>query len=298
MYHKPVMLAECIEGLNLKEGGIYADLTLGGAGHTAKILENLKGGRLFGFDQDEDALRNVPQDPRFTFVHHNFRFLKNFIKYYDALPLDGILADLGVSSFQIDQPEKGFSTRFDGSLDMRMDKRAQLTAADVLNTYPEEKLLEVFRFYGELQNARSIASTIAQQRTALSITTTTALKSVLQKHAPRGAENKFLAQVFQALRIEVNDELGALEEMLTQAVEVLAPGGRLVVMAYHSLEDRLVKNLIKCGNIQGVLHKDFYGNIITKVTPITKKPITASESEVNENPRARSAKLRIGERLP
>jgi 16S rRNA (cytosine1402-N4)-methyltransferase len=292
------MLAECIEGLNLKEGGIYADLTLGGAGHTAKILENLKGGRLFGFDQDEDALRNVPQDPRFTFVHHNFRFLKNFIKYYDALPLDGILADLGVSSFQIDQPEKGFSTRFDGSLDMRMDKRAQLTAADVLNTYPEEKLLEVFRFYGELQNARSIASTIAQQRTTLSITTTTALKSVLQKHAPRGAENKFLAQVFQALRIEVNDELGALEEMLTQAVEVLAPGGRLVVMAYHSLEDRLVKNLIKCGNIQGVLHKDFYGNIITKVTPITKKPITASESEVNENPRARSAKLRIGERLP
>jgi 16S rRNA (cytosine1402-N4)-methyltransferase len=261
-------------------------------------LENLKGGRLFGFDQDEDALRNVPQDPRFTFVHHNFRFLKNFLKYYDALPLDGILADLGVSSFQIDQPEKGFSTRFDGSLDMRMDKRAQLTAADVLNTYPEEKLLEVFRFYGELQNARSIASTIAQQRTALSITTTTALKSVLQKHAPRGAENKFLAQVFQALRIEVNDELGALEEMLTQAVEVLAPGGRLVVMAYHSLEDRLVKNLIKCGNIQGVLHKDFYGNIITKVTPITKKPITASESEVNENPRARSAKLRIGERLP
>jgi 16S rRNA (cytosine1402-N4)-methyltransferase len=292
------MLAECIEGLNLKEGGIYADLTLGGAGHTAKILENLKGGRLFGFDQDEDALRNVPQDPRFTFVHHNFRFLKNFLKYYDALPLDGILADLGVSSFQIDQPEKGFSTRFDGSLDMRMDKRAQLTAADVLNTYPEEKLLEVFRFYGELQNARSIASTIAQQRTTLSITTTTALKSVLQKHAPRGAENKFLAQVFQALRIEVNDELGALEEMLTQAVEVLAPGGRLVVMAYHSLEDRLVKNLIKCGNIQGVLHKDFYGNIITKVTPITKKPITASESEVNENPRARSAKLRIGERLP
>jgi 16S rRNA (cytosine1402-N4)-methyltransferase len=292
------MLAECIEGLNLKEGGIYADLTLGGAGHTAKILENLKGGRLFGFDQDEDALRNVPQDPRFTFVHHNFRFLKNFIKYYDALPLDGILADLGVSSFQIDQPEKGFSTRFDGSLDMRMDKRAQLTAADVLNTYPEEKLLEVFRFYGELQNARSIASTIAQQRATLSITTTTALKSVLQKHAPRGAENKFLAQVFQALRIEVNDELGALEEMLTQAVEVLAPGGRLVVMAYHSLEDRLVKNLIKCGNIQGVLHKDFYGNIITKVTPITKKPITASESEVNENPRARSAKLRIGERLP
>lgn len=298
MYHKPVMLAECIEGLNLKDGGTYADLTLGGAGHTAKILENLKGGRLFGFDQDEDALRNVPADPRFTFINHNFRFLKNFIRYFDALPLDGILADLGVSSFQIDQPEKGFSTRFDGSLDMRMDKRAPLTAADVVNTYTEEKLLEVFRLYGELQNARSIARSIVLQRATVSITTTAALKSVLQKHAPRGSENKFLAQVFQALRIEVNDEMGALEEMLTQAVEVLAPGGRLVVMAYHSLEDRLVKNLIKCGNIQGVVHKDFYGNVITKVTPITKKPITASESEVNENPRARSAKLRIGEKLP
>jgi 16S rRNA (cytosine1402-N4)-methyltransferase len=298
MYHKPVMLTECIEGLNLKEGGTYADLTLGGAGHAIKILENLKGGRLFGFDQDEDALRNVPEDPRFTFVHHNFRFIKNFMRYYDALPLDGILADLGVSSFQIDQPEKGFSTRFDGDLDMRMDKRAQHTAADVLNTYEEEKLLEVFKLYGELPNARGVASTIAQQRGIVSITTTTRLKSVLQKHAPRGFENKFLAQVFQALRIEVNDEMGALEEMLTQAVEVLAPGGRLVVMSYHSLEDRLVKNLIKCGNTQGVVHKDFYGNVITKVTPITKKPITASESEVKENPRARSAKLRIGEKLP
>jgi 16S rRNA (cytosine1402-N4)-methyltransferase len=295
MYHKPVMLKECIDGLAIKEGGVYVDLTFGGGGHSALILEKLKAGRLFGFDQDEDALQNAPDDDRFTFIHNNFRYLKNFLRFYDAIPVDGILADLGVSSFQIDQAEKGFSTRFDGELDMRMDKRAALTAADIVNTWDEDRLITMFRNYGELQNSKAIAAAIVKYRSVVSFTTTATLKSAIMKYAPRGSENKFMAQVFQALRIEVNDEMGALEQMLAQTLEVLAPGGRLVVMAYHSLEDRLVKNLIRSGNTEGNIHKDFYGNIINKVTTITKKPITASEAEINDNPRARSAKLRIGE---
>lgn len=296
-YHLPVMLNECIAALNLRPGGCIVDVTFGGGGHSREILRQLQGGRLIAFDQDSDAIRNIPDDNRFELVTENFRYLKKFLRFYDALPVDGILADLGISSFQIDEPSKGFSTRLDAGADMRMDTRKGLTAADILNQYDEQRLAQVFRIYGELPQAARMAGHIVKTRTREPILTTVQIKNTLQGFAPRGSENKFFAQVFQSLRIEVNDELGALQDMLLQAVEVLKPGGRLVILSYHSLEDRLVKNFMRAGNFEGETPKDFYGNPIAPLRPLGRKPIEASSGEILNNPRARSAKLRIAERI-
>lgn len=295
-YHDPVLLKECIEGLNIDPAGTYVDVTFGGGGHSREILKHLTTGKLYAFDQDEDAERNKIDDERFVLVRQNFRYMKNYLRMYGALPVSGILADLGISSHQIDVPERGFSTRFEGPLDMRMDKSAPLTAADVLNTYEEEKLRSVFREYGEVDNAWKLANVIVAARAESSLNTIDDLKKLIGKYARRGKENQFFAQVFQALRIEVNNELGALKEMLLQVPDVLAPGGRLVVMSYHSLEDRLVKNFIRSGKFEGDADKDFYGNLLTPLKPVNRKPIIAADEEIKRNNRARSAKLRIAER--
>lgn len=297
MYHQPALLHESIEGLNINPSGIYADLTFGGGGHSREILGKLNtDGRLIAFDQDEDSLRNTLEDNRFTLVNENFRYLKNFLRLYKALPLDGILADLGISSHQIDTPERGFATRFEGPLDMRMGRMQNSTAAQMVNTYPEEKLRTVFKLYGEISNARQLAAKICEARST-PITTTGELKEAIKSCMPPNYENKYLAQVFQAIRIEINDEMGALQAMLKQCADVLKPGGRLVVISYHSLEDRMVKNYMKAGNIEGIQEKDFYGNIITPLKPITRKPITPDEAELARNPRSRSAKLRIVQKI-
>jgi 16S rRNA (cytosine1402-N4)-methyltransferase len=294
-YHRPVLLQSCIEGLDIKAGGTYVDVTFGGGGHSALILENLKDGRLLAFDQDPDAANNLPDDNRLLFINQNFRYMKNFLKLHGAMPVDGILADLGISSWQIDQAERGFSTRFHGPLDMRMDKQSVLSAREVLNEYEKIELARVFRLYGELKNAHKIAEEITFHRKTENLETTEQLKQVLQKLAPRGKENKFFAQVFQALRIEVNAELDVLKEFLKQSVEVLKPGGRLVVISYHSLEDRLVKNFIKAGNFEGQQEKDFFGNVLAPLKAVGKL-IVPDEKEQMENPRSRSAKLRIAEK--
>jgi len=297
MYHQPALLHECIEGLSINPSGIYADLTFGGGGHSREILSKLNAdGSLIAFDQDEDALQNAIDDERFTLVTENFRYLKNFLRLHKALPLDGLLADLGISSHQIDTPERGFATRFEGPLDMRMTRSQGITAAQMVNTYPEEKLRSVFKLYGEISNARQLANKISEARTN-PITTTGELKEAIKSCMPSGYENKYLAQVFQAIRIEINDEMGALQAMLKQCADVLKPGGRLVIISYHSLEDRLVKNYIKAGNLEGILEKDFYGNIIAPLKSITRKPITPSSSEIAGNPRSRSAKLRIAQKI-
>lgn len=294
-YHVPVMLNECLEGLNINPGGTFVDVTFGGGGHSRALLECLDTGRLIAFDQDDDAQANALDDPKFTLVNHNFRFLKRFLRYENAIPVDGILADLGISSHQIDEPERGFAHRFDAALDMRMNRQAGPSAADLVNDYPEEELQRVFRWYGELYNARSIASTIGAARAKGPINTTMELKSVLHRYAPRGKENQFYSQVFQALRIEVNGELDVLKEFLTQAAEVLAPGGRLVVMSYHSLEDRLVKNFMQTGDFEGKEDRDLYGNRNRPLEPVGKA-IKASNAEIEINSRARSARLRIAEK--
>lgn len=296
MYHNPVMLKESIDGLNIQPGGTYVDVTFGGGGHSKAILEQLKDGRLIAFDQDSDALTNAFDDPRFTLIHQNFKYLKNFLRLHQARKVDGLIADLGVSSHQFDIPERGFSTRYDGELDARMDKRNEQTAATLINTYSLEDLTKTFRLYGELKNAYSISKRIIEARSLSPINTVDELKECLAPHAPRHKENKFYAQVFQALRIEVNEELEALESLLKQCTEVIKPGGRLVVLAYHSLEDRLVKNFIKAGNFEGKLEKDFYGNIISPFKSLTRKPQTASIEEIKINNRARSAKLRIAKK--
>lgn len=297
MYHRPVMLHECMEGLNIRPDGVYVDVTYGGGGHSREILNRLsKKGRLIAFDQDEDAIRNKIEDERLTLIHQNFSYIRNFCKLYGYEQVDGILADLGVSSHQIDKPEKGFSTRFEGRLDMRMNGKAETSAADVVNTYLREELIEVFKLYGELTNAHKIADTIIKARADKPIETTTELMTVITPLAPRMRENKFAAQVFQALRIEVNQEMEALSALLQQSAGLLRPGGRLVVMSYHSLEDRLVKNFMRSGNIEGAIEKDFYGNPLTPFALVTRKPIVATEEEVAENSRARSAKLRVAER--
>lgn len=296
MYHNPVMLKECIDGLAIDPAGTYVDLTFGGGGHSRAILGRLTTGRLIAFDQDTDALSNAPDDPRFTLVNQNFRYLVNFLRLYKAVPVDGILADLGISSYQIDQAERGFSTRFDAELDLRMDRKSGLTARQVINHYTSDDLIRIFRQYGELPNAYRIAMRIADVRGGGEIITTTQLKDILQPLAERGRENKFFARVFQALRIEVNAELDVLKEMLTQTIKVLKPGGRLVILTYHSLEDRPVKNFMKTGNFEGIENKDFFGNLIAPFRPVNRKPIVAGEEELSVNNRARSAKLRVAER--
>ncbi|WP_138992522.1 16S rRNA (cytosine(1402)-N(4))-methyltransferase RsmH [Larkinella sp. C7] len=304
-YHEPVLLQACVEGLNLKPGGTYIDVTFGGGGHSREILRQLPSGpdspgRLIVFDQDPDARANADaiDDPRLTFIAANFRHLKRYLRLYKIDQVDGILADLGISSHQIDTPERGFSTRFDADLDMRMSQSGELTARKVINEYPEDQLHKIFGMYGEVTNAKTLAGVIAANRVNRPLETINDLKTVLQRYAPRGREYKYFAQVFQALRIEVNQELVTLEEFLTQVPEVLATDGRLVVMAYHSLEDRLVKNFIKSGNFRGDIEKDLYGNEIKPLQSVTRKPIEASAEEVARNPRARSAKLRIAEKRP
>ena len=296
MYHNPVLLEECIKGLNIKPEGIYSDVTFGGGGHSRAILEQLSTGHLYAFDQDEDAAANVIDDERFTFIPQNFSYFKNFIQLYHNGPIDGVIADLGVSSHQFDTPEKGFSTRFDGRLDMRMSQANPIDAANIVNTYDLDALGRVLSLYGELPNARQIATDIVMARDAAPIETTLQLKEAVQGRLPRGRENKVLAQVFQALRIEVNHEMEALTAFLGQCADVLKPGGRLVVLSYHSLEDRLVKNFTRTGNAEGKEEKDFFGNLLTPYIIINRKPIVPSEEEIAQNSRARSAKLRIAER--
>jgi len=296
-YHIPVMLEQCIEGLAINPNGIYVDLTFGGGGHSRQILKRLDKGRLYGFDQDKDALANVPEDPSFTFVQANFRDLKRYLRLYKINQVDGILADLGVSSHQIDVPDRGFSTRFDGELDMRMDTSATLTAKSILGSSSEAELHKIFGIYGEIKNAKTLAQVVVSERVNRPFNTISEFKDVLNRLAPRGKEFKYFAQVFQALRIAVNDEMGALEEMLVQATELLKPEGRLVVMSYHSLEDRLVKNYMSKGKFQGEVEKDFYGNVLRPLEPVVRKAIKADEEELSRNSRARSAKLRIAKKL-
>ena len=296
MYHNPVMLKECIGGLNINPEGVYADVTFGGGGHSRAILDQLTTGHLYAFDQDEDAAANAFDDERFTFIPQNFKYFKNFIQLYHGGKIDGIIADLGVSSHQFDTPEKGFSTRFDGPLDMRMSQMTPNDAAMVVNTYDHAALTRILRLYGEMQQPQLIASDIIMAREAEPIETTEQLKAAVQRRLPRGKENKVLAQLFQALRIEVNQELEALTAFLTQCPDVLKSGGRLVVMSYQSLEDRIIKNMMKTGNAEGKEEKDFYGNLLTPYHIITRKPIVPSDEEIERNSRARSAKLRIAEK--
>lgn len=297
IYHIPVLLNESIEGMNLQPKGVYADMTFGGGGHSKEILRRMDGdSRLFSFDQDEDAERNIVNDKRFTFVRSNFRYLHNFLRYYGVEQTDAILADLGVSSHHFDDSERGFSFRFDGKLDMRMNKRAGITAADIVNTYEEDKLADIFYLYGELKNSRKLAAVLAKARAQKKIETIGDFLEIVKPLFGREREKKELAKVFQALRIEVNQEMEALKEMLYAATESLKPGGRLVIITYHSLEDRMVKNLIKTGNVEGKIEQDFYGNIQTPLRAVNNKVIVPSDEEMNINPRSRSAKLRIAEK--
>ena len=297
-YHVPVLLNESIDGLALKPGGIYVDVTFGGGGHSREILSRLTGGaRLFSFDQDADAENNIPADAEgFTFVRSNFRYLKNWMRYYGIDHIDGLLADLGVSSHHFDDAERGFSFRFDAPLDMRMNKRAGMTAADILNTYDEEQLADVFYIYGELKNSRRIAAAVAKARTTKKIATTNDFMDIAAPLFKREREKKDMTKLFQALRIEVNHEMDALKEMLLAATELLAPEGRLSVITYHSLEDRIVKNIMKAGNATGKVEQDFFGRIQTPFRLVNNKVITPSDEELEKNPRSRSAKLRIAEK--
>lgn len=297
-YHVPVLLNESIDGLALKPGGIYVDVTFGGGGHSREILSRLTGGaRLFSFDQDADAENNIPADAEgFTFVRSNFRYLKNWMRYYGIDHIDGLLADLGVSSHHFDDAERGFSFRFDAPLDMRMNKRAGMTAADILNTYDEEQLADVFYIYGELKNSRRIAAAVAKARTEKKIATTNDFMDITAPLFKREREKKDMTKLFQALRIEVNHEMDALKEMLLAATELLAPEGRLSVITYHSLEDRIVKNIMKAGNAAGKVEQDFFGRIQTPFRLVNNNVITPSDEELEKNPRSRSAKLRIAEK--
>ena len=296
-YHTPVMLQETVEGLDIKPDGVYVDLTFGGGGHSREILSRLSWkGHLYGFDQDLDAQAGAPQDERFTFVRSNFRFVSNWMMYYGHENVDGILADLGVSSHHLDMGERGFSFRYDAPLDMRMNQRARLTAHQVVNEYSEEQLTAILRLYGELKQSRQLASAIVKARTQATIDTTGQLAAAVSPQMGRQREKKDLAKVFQALRIEVNGEMEALRQMLNATTQLLAPGGRLVVLTYHSLEDRMVKNIMRSGNIEGQTEQDIYGNPNSPLRPVGKMQ-TPSAEEQNENPRSRSAKLRIAERV-
>ncbi|MBM6757135.1 16S rRNA (cytosine(1402)-N(4))-methyltransferase RsmH [Bacteroides mediterraneensis] len=296
-YHIPVLLHESIEGMHIHPGGIYVDVTFGGGGHSKEILRQMdSNSKLFSFDQDPDAEKNIVNDPRFTFVRSNFRYLHNFLRYYGVEKVDAILADLGVSSHHFDDSERGFSFRFDGKLDMRMNKRAGITAADIVNTYEEERLANVFYLYGELKNSRKLASVLVKARSTKPVKTIGEFIDLIKPLYGKEREKKELAKVFQALRIEVNQEMEALKEMLYAATEALKPGGRLVVITYHSLEDRMVKNIMKTGNVEGKAEQDFFGNIQTPFKLINNKVITPCDDEVQRNPRSRSAKLRIAEK--
>ena len=296
-YHQPVLLKECLQGLQIKPNGVYVDVTFGGGGHSKAILNLLNAdGKLFAFDQDKDAAKNIPHDERLIFVPQNFMYMKNFLRMHEITQVDGILADLGVSSHQFDEADRGFSIRFEADLDMRMNQSAKKTAATILNEYEENDLKKIFREYGEVDNAYKLVKLITDARASQSIETTEQLKAIIAPCVPKFKEHQYLAKVFQALRIEVNDEMQVLKELLQQSLETLAAGGRLVVMSYHSLEDRLVKNFMKSGNFEGELEKDFYGNINRPFELISKKPITPGEEELKINTRSRSAKLRIAEK--
>ncbi|HEY5570200.1 MAG TPA: 16S rRNA (cytosine(1402)-N(4))-methyltransferase RsmH [Bacteroidales bacterium] len=296
-YHIPALLPQCLEGLNIHPEGTYVDVTFGGGGHSREILCKLgKKGSLYAFDQDEDAEKNCPKDKRFTFIRGNFRYLSNFMHYHKVDSVNGLLADLGVSSHHFDDPTRGFSFRFEGALDMRMNKRAGQTAADILNGYPEVELANVFYLYGELKNSRRIAAEVVRRREVKKFETITDFLEILRPLTNRDQEKKNLAQAFQALRIEVNGEMDALIRLLKQAEQLLKPNGRLVIISYHSLEDRLVKNFLKSGNAQGDVEKDFYGNIQSPFRLINNKVIVPDDEECARNPRARSAKLRIAEK--
>lgn len=297
-YHIPVLLNECIDALDIRPDGRYVDVTFGGGGHSREIFKLLgEKGRLIGFDQDPDAKNNAWDAANFTFIAGNFAYLKNQLRMFGLLPVDGILADLGVSSHQFDSGERGFSIRMDDELDMRMNQSGKLTARYVVNEYDEENLYRVLREYGEVQSLKRTVEAIVRARQIEPIITTGQLKEVIQPIAQKGKEHKFLAQVFQAIRIEVNDEINVLKKMLEQAVEVLKPGGRLVVISYHSLEDRLVKNFMKRGSFDGKIEKDFYGNIVKPLEEVNRKPILPSDEEMERNSRSRSAKLRIAVKL-
>lgn len=296
-YHRPVLLKESVDGLNVKENGVYVDVTFGGGGHSREIIKRLgAGGSLIAFDQDEDALANTIEDERFRLINENFRFLKRFLKFYGILKVDGILADFGVSSHQFDIAERGFSTRFNAKLDMRMNQKVEKSAFEMVNTYSLEALTKVFKEYGELRSARGVASAIVASREKQPISTTNDLKQTISKFLPRGKENKILAQVYQAIRIEVNEEIHVLKEFLSQVPEVLKEGGRISVISYHSLEDRLVKRFIRDGKFEGQAEKDFYGNIDVPFRKIGGLVVPSAE-EIAENSRARSAKLRVAERI-
>lgn len=298
VYHIPALLDACMAGLAVQPDGTYVDVTFGGGGHSRAILERLGDkGRLYAFDQDEDACVNRIEDNRFTFVRSNFRFLKNFMRYYDVDSIDGLLADLGVSFHHFDASERGFSFRFDGALDMRMNRRARTTAADIIESYTQEQLSDIFYLYGELRSARKIAGAVVSARRVQKIDTTTRLVEVVSPYIDKRQEKKELAQLFQALRIEVNQEMEALRRMLLSACELVRPGGRIAILTYHSLEDRLVKNFFETGNFEGRVEKDFFGRIESPLRPVNNKVIVPDDDEVIRNPRARSAKLRIAEKL-
>ena len=296
-FHNSVLLKESVEGLNIKKEGVYVDATFGGGGHSKEILKLLSNGQLLAFEQDEDAWKNKINDKRFILIKQNFRNLKKALKEIDVKKVDGLLADLGVSSHQFDTAERGFSTRFEAILDMRMSKEAEMTAAEILNEYDKGDLKKVFKEYGELENASAIAKEITVRTGKKKIQRVSELKEILKGFAKHGKENQFFAQVFQALRIETNDELNALKDLLKQSAEIIEKGGRLVVISYHSLEDRLVKKFIRSGKFEGEVEKDFYGNTITPFKQVNKKIIQPGEKEIKNNPRARSAKLRIAEKL-
>ena len=297
-YHKPVLLQESVDGLHINPDGVYIDVTFGGGGHSKEIVKQLSGkGMLYGFDQDADAERNIIDNKHFTFVRSNFRYIENFMKYHNVEGVDGVLADLGVSSHHFDAEDRGFSFRFDGALDMRMNMRSGMNASDILNTYSAEKLADVFFLYGEIKSSRRLASAIIAQREQQKIKTIGQFLEILKPFVGKDKEKRFLAQAFQALRIEVNDEMGALKDMLEQSKKLLNSGGRMVVITYHSLEDRLVKNFLKAGNFEGKIEQDFYGRVLSPFKLINNKVIVPTKEELEENPRSRSAKLRIAEKL-
>ncbi|MBQ3555104.1 MAG: 16S rRNA (cytosine(1402)-N(4))-methyltransferase RsmH [Bacteroidales bacterium] len=298
VYHIPALLTECIDGLNISPNGTYIDVTFGGGGHSRGIIDRLGAeGKLFSFDQDSDAEKNIIDDKRFTFVKSNFRFLKNFMKYHNVEQVDGIIADLGVSFHHFDDADRGFSFRFEGKLDMRMNRRGGNSAAEVINKYPENKIADILYYYGEMRNARKIASEIVKRRENKIIETTSDLLSIIKGMINPKQEKKELAQIFQALRIEVNDEMLSLKSMLQQSVEILKPRGRIVVLTYHSLEDRIVKDFFRYGNFEGKAEQDFFGRLIAPLKQVNNKVITPSEEEIERNPRSRSAKLRIAEKI-